>query len=93
MRIVITDIPGSNAAVIENMRAVLLAADDGSSDRAAPIVAHGSPQRIAQLAAVILVAVRSKMGEDAFEKVIAAARAATVDINDVSDAFRPGAKR
>lgn len=87
VRIVITGMSGSAPAVLENMSAVILAADDGSADGAAPLIAHGSPQRIAQLAAVVLISIRQKLGAKAFERVVRAAREATGTMEDVSSKF------
>lgn len=89
MRIVISGIPNATPIVLENLTAVLLAGSDDATDGSAPCLAHGSPQRIAELGALALMSVREKLGEDAFEAVIRAARRERrPDISDVTESVR-----
>lgn len=88
MRIVITGMPGSGPVALEGLQAVILAADDGSKDGAAPCIAHGSTRMLASLAAIVLISVRRKLGDATFEAVVRAARASNDEANDVTDGMR-----
>lgn len=95
MRIVITDVPDMKPLVLEGIQAVILAADDGADDGASPVIARGDPYRLAQLAAVVLASIRQKLGANAFEAVVKAARG--ISGEDITDAVRlppatPGTK-
>jgi hypothetical protein len=89
MRVVITEAPGLTPVVLDRLKAVILAADDGANDSAVPCIAHGDPQRLAELAAVILTSIRVKLGERAFAAVVQAAKAPTGRIQDVTNQARP----
>lgn len=88
MRIVITA-DGMKPVVIEGMKAVVLAADTGSSDDMAPCIAVGPPRRIAECAALVLLSIHNKLGAAAFEAVIEGARRSTgVRVTDITKDVR-----
>lgn len=85
MRIAISQIDGSNPVVLEGMKAVILAADDGGKDGTCPCVAHGDSLMLARLAALVLVSIRHRLGEKTFESVVAAARKADMNVEDITN--------
>lgn len=88
MRIAIQGIDGAQPVVLEGMKAVILAADDGGADGTCPCVAHGDPLMLARLAALVLVSIRDRLGEKTFESVVSAARKAQIDVEDITDRVR-----
>jgi hypothetical protein len=92
MKIVITGIDESRrAVVVDDASAFLLGAIDGRLD--SPIMAHGTPNDVARIAAGILATVRQKFGDDAFNKVIRAARGMKTAADFSDDVLEDGASR
>lgn len=83
MKIVISGMAGSGPVVLDGIKALLLAGDDGRKDGSAPCIAQGDRRALAQLAAVVLASVRMKLGDDAFRAVVSAAQG--VSLSQMAD--------
>lgn len=90
MRIVITEAAGLTPIVLDNAKAVILAADDGKTDDAVPCIAYGDRQQLMHLAAVILNSIRFKLGKSSFDAVVKAARS-SANVDDVTNVARVSA--
>lgn len=89
MRVAVTEMSGCAPVILDGVKAVLLATDDGATDSSIPVIAQGQPHRIAHLAATILASVRQKLGDKAFDAVVEHARTYTItDTQDVTSSIR-----
>ena len=89
MRVAITEMKGCAPVVLDGVKAVLLATDDGATDSSIPVIAQGQEHRIAHLAATILASVRQKLGDRAFDAVVKHARETKItDVQDVTSSIR-----